>query len=304
MLTTIGNTPLVRLQRMVPPGSAQVWVKLETGNPTGSYKDRTALTMVEGAAADGILQKPVRLLECTGGSTGTSLAFVCAVKGYPFTVITSDAYAREKLDSMRAFGAEVLIEPSRGGLVSPDLWPRMRARAQNLLESGDHYWLDQFNNRHALAGYTRMGQELVTQAPAAIDAFCGAVGTAGMIVGVGRVVREAFPAARIVALEPDSSAVLSGGLPGNHGIDGTAAGFVPPQFDRDVVTDVLALPETEAREMARRLAREEGIFAGTSTGLNVLAALQLAAEVGAGGVVVTVACDTGLKYLNGPLYRA
>lgn len=204
---------------------------------------------------------------------------------------------------MRAFGAEVLIEPSIGGQVTPDLWPRMRARARSLVESGDYHWLDQFNNRHSLAGYTRMGQELVAQMPAAIDAFCGAVGTAGMIVGVGRVVREKYPGARIVALEPDSSAVLSGGPPGNHGIDGTAAGFVPPQFDPTLVTEVLALPEAEARQMARRLAQEEGVFAGTSTGMNVLAALRLAAELGTGGVVVTVACDTGLKYLNGPLYR-
>lgn len=311
MLDTIGNTPLIRLKRLVPPGSAQVWVKLEGLNPTGSYKDRTALTMVAGAEAEGRLKQPVRLLECTGGSTGTALAFVCAVKGLPFTVITSDAYAQEKLDSMRAFGAEVLIEPSLGGQVTPDLWPRMRARAQSLVDTGGYHWLDQFNNAHALTGYRRMGDELIAAIqegmqeamPETIDAFCGAVGTAGMIVGVGSVIKARFPKARIVALEPDSSAVLSGGTPGNHGIDGTAAGYVPPQFDWNVVDQALALPESEARLMARRLAQEEGIFAGTSTGLNVLAALQLAAEIGPKGVVVTVACDTGFKYLNGPLYR-
>ncbi|MBT9548626.1 MAG: cysteine synthase family protein [Candidatus Sericytochromatia bacterium] len=305
MLETIGKTPLVRLKRLVPSGSAQVWVKLEGQNPTGSYKDRTALTMVEGAEAEGVLsrERPVRLLECTGGSTGTALAFVCAVKGYAFTVITSDAYAQEKLDSMRAFGAEVLIEPSLGGQVTPDLWPRMRARAQRLLETGGYHWLDQFNNPHALAGYQQMGHELLKQMPDKLDAFCGAVGTAGMIVGVGSVIKTRFPAARIVALEPNSSAVLSGGPPGNHGIDGTAAGYVPPQFDWKVVDQAMALPEPEARNMARLLAQTEGIFAGTSTGLNVLAALQLAREIGPGGVVVTVACDTGFKYLNGPLYR-
>lgn len=302
MIETIGNTPIVRLKRIIPPNAAEIWVKLEGGNPTGSYKDRMALAMVEGAVEEGVLDQQIRLLECTGGSTGTSLAFVCAVKGYPFTVITSDAYAREKINSMRAFGADVIVEPSVDGQVTPDLWPRMRKRAQELVDAGDHFWLDQFNNSYAATGYQAMGAEFITQLPQ-IDAFCGAVGTAGMIVGVGEVLRDASPNVRIVALEPDTSPVLSGGEAGSHGIDGTAAGFVPPQFDRNIVTDVMALPEAEARQMTRRLAQEEGIFAGTSTGLNVLAALQLAAELGPGRVVATVACDTGFKYLDGDLYR-
>ncbi len=302
MIETIGNTPVVCLKRIVPPDAAEVWVKIEGVNPTGSYKDWMALAMVEGAEAEGVLGKKPRLLECTGGSTGTSLAFVCAVKGYPFTVITSDAYAREKIDLMRAFGAEVIVEPSIGGKVTPDLWPRMRRRAADLVQAGGHYWLDQFNNLYASTGYRTMGTELIAQLPN-IDAFCGAVGTAGMIVGVGGVLRETNPDIKIMALEPDTSSVLSGGKAGSHGIDGTAAGFVPPQFDRAIVTDVLALPEKEARKMAQRLAREEGIFAGTSTGLNVLAALQLASKLGPGRVVATVACDTGFKYLNGDLYR-
>ena len=302
MIETIGNTPVVRLKRIVPPGAAEVWVKLEGGNPTGSYKDRMGLAMIEGAEDEGVLGKKMRLLECTGGSTGTSLAFVCAVKGYSFTVITSDAYAKEKIDSMRAFGAEVIIEPSVGGQVTPDLWPRMRERAADLVRAGEHHWLDQFNNPYAASGYRAMGVELVAHLPK-IDAFCGAVGTAGMIAGVGAVLREANPDTKIVALEPDTSAVLSGGKAGSHGIDGTAAGFVPPQFDRAIVTDVMALPEKEARQMVRRLAREEGIFAGTSTGLNVLAALRIASKLGPGQVVVTVACDTGFKYLDGDLYQ-
>jgi cysteine synthase A len=302
MIETIGNTPVVCLKRIVPPDAAEVWVKIEGVNPTGSYKDRMALAMVEGAETEGVLDKNLRLLECTGGSTGTSLAFVCAVKGYPFTIITSDAYAREKIDSMRAFGAEVIIEPSKGGRITPDLWPRMRQRAKDLVDAGDHYWLDQFNNPYAHIGYRAMGDELIAQVPN-VDAFCGAVGTAGMIVGVGGVLRDANPATRIVALEPDTSPVLSGGKAGSHTIDGTAAGFVPPQFDRTIVTDVMALPEKEGRQMARRLAREEGIFAGTSTGLNVLAALHLASKLGPGRVIATVACDTGFKYLDGDLYR-
>lgn len=303
MLQTIGNTPLVRLRRIPPPTSAEIWLKIEGVNPTGSYKDRVALAMIQGAEKDGEIEATTSLLECTGGSTGTSLAFVCAVKGYKFTVISSDAYAREKLDSMRAFGATVLVEPSQGGVVTPDLWPRMINRAKGLVAGGGYVYLDQFRNRHAPAGYEKMGREILGQIDRPIDAFCGAVGTAGMIMGVGSMIRAKWPKAQIVALEPDSSPVLSGGAPGPHGIDGTAAGFVPPLFNREVVTAVLALPEQEARTMVRRLAREEGIFAGTSTGLNVVAALQLAEQVGKGGVVVTVACDSGFKYLDGALYR-
>ena len=304
MLDAIGNTPLVRLTRILPPGSADVWVKLEGLNPTGSYKDRMALAMVEAAERSGELVDGVSLLECTGGSTGSSLAFVCAVKGHRFTVISSDAYAREKLDSMRAYGATVLVEPSVGGEVTPDLWPRMMQRAQALVDEGGYLYVDQFHNPHAPAGYNAMGEEILRQITQPIDALCGAVGTAGMITGVGSVIKAAWPDARIVALEPDSSPVLSGGEPGAHGIDGTAAGFVPPKFDPTLITEVLALSESAARDMARRLARDEGIFAGTSTGLNVLAALQLAEEIGTGGTVVTAACDSGFKYLDGPLFRA
>lgn len=303
MLEAIGNTPIVKLRRLPGTSSADVWVKWEGANPTGSYKDRMALAMVEAAEASGDLKPGVSLLECTGGSTGSSVAFVCAAKGHAFTVISSDAYAREKLDSMRALGAELIIEPSVGGQVTPDLWPRMRARAAALLETGRYLYLDQFQNPAGPKGYEAMGEEIVTQIPGKIDAVCGAVGTAGMIVGVGSIVRRAWPEARVVALEPDTSPVLSGGEAGAHGIDGTAAGTVPPLFDRSVVTEVQALPESEARAMCKRLAREEGLFAGMSTGLNVLAALQLAQEIGPGGAVVTAACDTGFKYLDGPLYR-
>ena len=262
-----------------------------------------ALAMIQGLEKEGKIDSTISILECTGGSTGSSLAFVCAVKGYKFTVISSDAYAREKLDSMRAFGATVLVEPSRGGVVTPDLWPRMIDRANSLVDGGGYIYLNQFHNQYAPIGYQEMGNEILEQIKKPIDAVCGAVGTAGMIMGVGSVIRAKWPNARVVALEPDSSPVLSGGLPGPHGIDGTAAGFVPPLFNREVVTDVLAFPEKEARIMARRLAREEGIFAGTSTGLNVVAALQLAKEIGEGGVIITAACDSGFKYLDGELYR-
>ncbi len=215
----------------------------------------------------------------------------------------SDAYAREKIDSMRAFGAEVIIESSIDGMVTQDLWPRMRQRAADLVSSGDYYWLDQFNNSYAPSGYQELGKELVSQLPK-IDAFCGMVGTAGMIVGAGGVLREKNPDVKIIALEPDTSPVLSGGKAGSHNIDGTAAGFIPPIFDHNIVTDIMALPELEARQMVRKLATEEGIFAGTSTGMNVLAALRIASKLGPGHVVATVACDTGFKYLDGSLYQS
>ena len=304
MLSTIGNTPVVRLEHIPPPGSAEIWLKLESFNPTGSYKDRMALAMIEGAEKDLTVDSSISFLECTGGSTGSSLAFVCAVKGYRFTVISSDAYAREKLDSMRAFGATVLVEPSIDGAVTPDLWPRMLDRANNMVGQGGYIYLNQFHNSHAPQGYEKMGKEILAQIPQPIDAVCGAVGTAGMIMGVGSIVSGKWPKAEIVALEPASCPVLSGGKPGPHSIDGTAAGFVPPLFSDEVVTRVLALPEADARTMARRLATEEGIFAGTSTGLNVIGALQLAREIGTGGTVVTAACDTGFKYLDGDLYAA
>jgi cysteine synthase len=301
ILDAIGSTPLVQLRRVVPGGAAAIHVKLEFYNPTGSYKDRMALAMIEAAEARGDLRPGMSVLECTGGSTGSSLAFICAAKGYPFRVISSDAYAREKLSMMRALGADLLVEPSVGGKVTPDLWPRMMARADELCRAGGVFYTDQFRNRDAQAGYARIGDEIVAALPR-VDAFCGMVGTSGMLMGAGTVLRERFPGVRVVALEPATSAVLSGGSPGPHGVDGTAAGFVPPQFDRAVAKEVRAIDEDRGRAMARRLAREEGIFAGTSTGMNVEAAIALASEIGREGVVVTVACDTGLKYLAGNLY--
>lgn len=304
MLDSIGNTPLVKLRRLPPRGSAQVFLKLESFNPTHSYKDRMALAMVEGAERRKDLKPDDIVLECTGGSTGPALAFVCAVKGYRFKVISSDAYAEEKLAHMRALGAELVIEPSPSGKVTPDLWPRMLQRARDFVSQGGHYWIDQFHNLDALAGFRGMGDEILRQCPRPVDVFCAAVGTASMLMGVGEVLRRRLPEVQLVALEPDSSAVLSGGRVESHNIDGLAAGFVPPLYDARKVDRVMALPEELARETARELAVKEGIMAGTSTGLNVAAALTLAREIGPQGTVVTVACDTGLKYLRGDLYRA
>ncbi|MGE0043992.1 MAG: PLP-dependent cysteine synthase family protein [Vicinamibacterales bacterium] len=301
VLQAIGRTPAVRLHRLAPPGSAAVVIKLEYFNPTGSYKDRMALAMVEGAEARGALTPGMRVVEFTGGSTGSSLAMVCAMKGYRFHPLSSDAFSAEKLNTMRAFGADLEVVPSDGGKVTPALFDRFRARIAELTKDPGTFWTDQFNNTDALDGYARIGEELVEQV-GAVDAFVGAVGTAGMLVGVSRALKAAGSAARIVALEPSTSPFLTTGTAGAHRVEGTASGTWPPHLAAGTYDEVRAIDEEEGRVMARRVAREEGIFAGTSTGLNLVGALQLAKELGPGKVVATVACDTGLKYLAGDLY--
>jgi cysteine synthase A len=303
MLDAIGNTPLVRLRRVVPEKSAAVLVKLEYYNPTGSYKDRMALAMIEAAERRGDLKPGMTVVEWTGGSTGISLAFVCAVKGYRFRVVSSNAVAAEKLRSMQVFGAELDIVTSPTGKLTPDLVPRMTERARSIAAEGPSYFTDQMRNADMLTGYAGLGEELLAQV-GSIDAFCGFTGTSGMLMGVARVLNTRKPRPRIVALEPSTSAVLSGGAPGAHRVEGTAPGFVPPLFDKAAVSEARAIDEVEGRRMAWRLAREEGIFAGTSTGLNVVGALELARELGPDKTVVTVAVDSGMKYLAGDLYGA
>ncbi len=303
ILRAIGNTPLARLQKVVPPTSAEVLVKLEYFNPTGSYKDRMALAMIEEAEARGELRPGMTVVEYTSGSTGSSLAFVCAVKGYAFKVVSSDAYAREKLQTMRAFGADLLIVPSQGGVVTPDLTPRMIEVARELAAGEETYWTDQLHNADIITGLERLGRELLEQIEGPIHAFCGSVGTAGMLMGVARALRQASSQARIIALEPATSAFISTGKAGGHHVEGIGLGFVPPLLDTASYDEARGIDEGEARHLARRLAKEEGIFAGISSGLNVVGALQLAQELGPGHTVVTVAVDTGLKYLNGDLYQ-
>src|SRR4051794_41170251 len=302
VLHAIGGTPVVRLRRLVEAGSADVLVKLEYYNPTGSYKDRMALAMIEGAEASGALRPGMRVVEFTGGSTGSSLALVCAVKGYAFAPVSSDAFAKEKLDTMRAFGADLLVVESDGGKITPPLFDKMRAEVKRMVAEGNTFWTDQFNNQDAVQGYMGIGRELIEQTGGAIDAFCGAVGTAGMLAGVSSALKAGGCAARIVALEPASAPLLTAGHGGPHRVEGIAPGFVPPHLTRDVYDEARAVDESAARAMAKRLAKEEGIFAGTSSALNVVAALQLAKELGPGKVVATVAIDTGLKYLAGDLF--
>jgi len=303
VLQAIGNTPVVRLRKLVSPSMAQVLVKLEYYNPTGSYKDRMALAMIEGAESRSQLKPGMRVVEWTGGSTGSSLALVCAIKGYRFTPISSDGFADEKLRTMRLFGGALEIFPAEGGKLVPELYQRMKRRAEELAQEPGTFYTNQFNNTDALQGYEGIGRELVEQAGTNLTAFCGGVGTAGMLMGVSRALKHAGCNARIVALEPASSPALTTGKGGPHRVEGIAAGFRPPHLKEDEYDEARTVDEAAAREMARRLAKEEGIFAGTSSGLNVVAALQLAQELGPGSTVATVAVDTGFKYLAGDLYR-
>jgi cysteine synthase A len=302
VLQTIGRTPVVRLRRLTDAHDADVYVKLEYFNPTGSYKDRMALAMIEGAERRGVLRPGMRVVEYTGGSTGSSLALVCAMKGYDFHPLSSDAFAAEKLDTMRAFGADLEVVPSDGGRVTPALFDRFKARIAELTQDASTFWTDQFHNADALDGYYEIGRELAEQV-GRVDAFVGAVGTAGMLMGVSKALKAANVPARIVALEPATSPFLTTGKGGPHRVEGTAAGFWPPHLVREAFDEARAIDEETGRAMARRAAREEGIFAGTSTGLNLAGALQLARELGRGKVVATVAVDTGLKYLAGDLYK-
>ncbi|GJC89021.1 cysteine synthase [Colletotrichum liriopes] len=304
VLDAIGNTPCVRLRRVVPEGCADVYVKLESLNPTGPYKDRLAKAIVEEAERRGDIHPGSTIVEAIGGSTGSSLAFVCSLKGYKFIAVCSDAFAKEKLRTMAAFGAVVENVHSPTGKITPDLFASVVKRAKTIIdENKDYYAADQFNNKDCILGYKKLGEELVVQFPRGIDAFCGAAGGAGMIMGTSKVLKAARPDTRVIVLEPESAPLLTQGKRGTHGIEGIGPGFVPPLLDSTLYDEIRAYPEEDAREMCRRLAKEEGILAGTSTGLNVVAALALAKELGPGKVVVTVACDTGLKYTTGNLYE-
>jgi cysteine synthase len=302
-LGAIGDTPVVRLSRLVDADCAEVWVKIEAANPTGSYKDRMALAMIEAAEADGRLRPGQTVVEYTGGSTGSSLAFVCAVKGYPLRIVSSDAFATEKIRTMRAFGAQVELVRSPAG-ITPDLIPSMMRRTREIASATGAFATDQFNNPDMVQGYRALGEELVAQLPGppAIDAFCCYVGTAGCFLGATRAMTDALPALHRVVVEPAESAVLSGGRAGTHHIEGGGVGHRPPLLSPDDYDEVAAVPEREAFAMAREAARLEGVFSGPSTGANVVAALRVARRLGPGHRVVTVQADSGLKYLAGDVY--
>jgi cysteine synthase A len=300
----VGRTPVVQLSKVVPDGSADVFVKLEWFNPTGSYKDRMALAMVEEAERRGRLRPGMTVVEYTGGSTGSSLAYVCAAKGYRFKVVSSDAFAEEKLKTMQAFGADLTVVPSEGGKITPDLVPRMIEQASKYAAEPDTYWTDQLNNADSLVGYRNIGAELLEQLDRPIDVFCAAVGTAGLVMGVSAALSDGGSDARIVVFEPASSPVISTGKAGTHHVEGMGIGFIPPLLEEDRYDEARAIEEADGRTMARRLATEEGLLAGTSTGLNIAGAIEVARELGPGHTVVTIAVDTGLKYLSGDLYSS
>ncbi len=298
ILDRIGNTALLPLRRILPANGARILLKLESENPTGSMKDRMALAMIEAAEADGCLRPGGSVVEYTGGSTGVSLALVCAVKGYPLHIVTSDAFAREKLDHMRILGAKLTIVPSDDGRMTEKLTRDMIEAARVIAERTGSFWTDQMRNTDQLAAYERLAEEILAGTGGRIDAFVQSVGTAASLRGTGEALRRHLGGIRIVAVEPSESAVLSGGPAGAHKIDGIGAGYVVPLWREDVADGIERVSTAEAKAMALRLAREEGLFAGTSTGANVLAALRVAEQLGPDATVVTLMCDTGMKYLK------
>jgi cysteine synthase A len=302
VLRTIGATSLVQLRTVVPRHCADVFAKLEWENPTGSLKDRMAEAVIGRAEEDGRLRSGDTVVEYTGGSTGTSLALVCTAKGYPIRIVTSDAFSREKRDHMAALGAELTLVPSEGGRTTRKLILDMIDAARRLSRAPRTYWTDQLNNHDSIAGYFTLGNEIWDQTRGEVDAFVHCVGTGASSRGVATVLKRHKPSIRIVAVEPAESPVLSGGEPGPHEIEGVGIGYTPPLWEPHLMDEVLPVGTEEAKDMARRLAREEGLFAGTSSGANVAAALQVAERLGRGATVVTLMADTGLKYLSTDVY--
>jgi cysteine synthase len=298
ILACIGNTSLLPLRNVVPKNGARILLKIESENPTGSMKDRMALEMVEAAERDGRLKPGGSVVEYTGGSTGVSLALVCAVKKYPLHIVTSDAFAKEKLDQMEILGAKLQIIQSESGGMTGKLTRDMVEAARIITEKTGGYWTDQLKNTDQLTAYHAMAEEIWAQTDGKVDGFVQSVGTAASLRGIAEGLRRRNNKVRIVAVEPAESAVLSGGPSGSHKIDGIGAGFVVPLWRADIANGIERVSTSEANAMALRIAREEGLFAGSSTGANVIAALRLAEQLGPDATVVTVMCDTGMKYLK------
>lgn len=303
ILEAVGGTSLVQLRRVVPPGCADIHVKLEWENPTGSMKDRMALAVIEAAERDGRLRPGGTVVEYTGGSTGASLALVCAARGYRLRIVTSDAFSREKLDQMRAFGAELTLVPSEGGKTTKKLILDMIEKARELSKEPNTYWTDQLNNRDSIAGYYPLAEEIWAQTRGTVDAFVHSVGTGASSRGVATVLKQRKRDVRIVCVEPGESPVLSGGQPGPHKIEGVGIGYMPPLWEPALVDEIIPIATDDAKAMTRRLAKEESLFAGTSSGANVLAAIQVGRKLGPGKTVVTLMADSGLKYLGTDVYK-
>lgn len=303
ILQAIGNTSLVQLRNVVPPGCANVFVKLEWENPTGSMKDRVAQAMISRAEEDGRLRPGDTIVEYTGGSTGISLALICVAKGYRLHIVTSDAFSQDKLGQMSAFGAELTIVPSEGGLTTKKLILDMIETAKEFSQKPHTYWTDQLNNLDSIAGYYPLAEEIWNQTNGEVDAFVQCVGTAASSRGVATVLKRYNPNLKIIVVEPAESAVLLGGQAGPHKIEGVGIGYTPPLWDPSLVDEIIPVKTDDAKDMARRLAREEALFAGTSSGANVIAAIRVAEQLGPDAKVVTLMVDSGLKYLSTDVYR-
>jgi cysteine synthase A len=304
VLDSIGNTPIVELRKVVPPNSARVLAKLEWANPTGSMKDRMAKAVIERAEADGRLRTGGTVVEYTAGTTGISLALVCAAKGYRFHAVFSDAFSNEKRVTMQAFGAKVTDVLSDNKKITEKLIKEMIETSRQISQQPGHWWSDQLNNHDAVTGYYSLGEEIWNQTNGKMDAFVHAVSTAHSIHGVTKVLWQHNPKIHISAVEPAESAVLSGHPSGSHKIEGIGIGFIPPLWEPSLVNEIIMVTTDEAKTMARRLAREEGLFAGASSGANVVAALRVAQRLGPQATVVTIVVDSGLRYISTDLYRS
>ena len=304
VLDAIGDTSLVRLRKLVPPDSAAIFVKLEWENPTGSMKDRMALAAILRAEEDGRLKPGDTVVEYSGGSTGASIALVCAAKGYRLKIVTSDAFSQEKRDHMAALGAELILIPSESRLTTKKLILDMTEAARRLSKEPHTFWFDQLNNQDSVSGYYSLGEEIWRQTNGEVDAFVQSAGAAASSRGVATVLKRYKPGVKIVVVEPAESSVLRGGPPGAHRIEGIGIGRTPPLWQSSLVDEIEAVSTNDAEEMARRLAQEEGLFAGTSSGANVVAAIRVAERRGRDSTVVTLMVDSGLKYLSTDVYRS
>ena len=302
VLDLIGNTPIIKLHNVVPDGVAEVWLKFEAGNPTGSYKDRMAMSVLNNAMKRRDVSPGDTIVEYTGGSTGSSLAFVSAALGLKFVAVFSDAFSQSKQRTMEAFGAEVIVEESYGKGITPELIERMKNRALSLCDTSNAYYADQFGSPDVTLGYEPMGQEIANSLDRNIDIFCASVGTGGAIMGAWQGLVTSNTKVSLVAFEPLQSPFLTTGKGGAHKVEGIGVGFYPPFLDRAALSDIRTIDQDHGFSMCRRLAKEEGIFCGASTGLNVVGAIELAKEMKPEQRVVTLACDSGLKYLGGHIY--
>ena len=298
----IGQTPLLEIKNIAPRGAGRIVAKMESANPTGSMKDRMARAVINSAERKGFLKKGDTIVEYTAGTTGISLAFVAAAQGYRFHAAFSDAFSNEKRITMKAFGSQITDVISDGKKITADLIKDMIETARVLSRQPGHWWADQLNNEDAETGYYPLGDELWQQTDGNIDAFVHAVSTAHSIHGVTKALWKHNRQIHITGIEPSELAVLSGGPSGAHKIEGIGLGFIPPLWKPDMVDEVMTVSTADAMDMARRLAREEGIFAGTSTGANLVAACRVAKRLGPGKTVATIIVDSGLRYISTPLY--